>query len=116
MNNNIDKLSEKQLTSLFKSDGIDKSLRQEISDEMCKRGMKSKEAVQKELSVQKKAIIVFSSIFFYKYHVKESTGILISGNKKAYKQYWTFFTFGIALYFFLLLIIGKYIIKPLFLK
>ncbi|MEO8517240.1 MAG: hypothetical protein ABI426_10860 [Flavobacterium sp.] len=112
MDNNIRKLSDEQLISLLKSNGIDPSLKKEIISEIDRRDMVIKEVVQKELSLKKKCIIIFTSPFFYGYHVKESAEILCLGNKKGYKQYWTFFTFGIALYFFLLLIVAKYIIKP----
>lgn len=112
----IQKLSDEQLINLFKSNGIDKSLKQDIINEIDRREIENEAVVQQSLSFKEKATIIFTSILSYKYHVKKATGILISGNKIGYKKYWTFFLFGIAMYFFLFLIISKYFLKPLFLK
>lgn len=111
---NIQKLSDDQLISLFKSDSIDKDLKNTIIYEIDRRELSKIKVFETNLSTKKKVEIIFSSSFLFKQHVKKSNALLISGNKKGYKQYWFYFAIGMFLNFILLLIVARFIIKPYF--
>jgi membrane-anchored protein YejM (alkaline phosphatase superfamily) len=110
---NIEKLSDDQLVNLFKNSKIDKDLKQKIIQEIDKRDLKKVAIIQKGLPLKSKLFITFTSYFFYKYHLKESTKLLIDGNKKGYKQYWNYFSLGVFLLFIILLLLSKYIFRKL---
>lgn len=111
---NIQKLSDNQLINLFKSNLIDKDLKNAIIKEIDRRELSKMKVIDKDLSNNEKIKIIFTSCFSFKYHLNKSNELLISGNKKGYKQYWFYFTIGIFLSLLLLLLITKYVIKPLY--
>lgn len=113
---NIQKLSDDQLISLFKSNSIDKDLKNEIIYEIDRRELSKIKVFEADLSNKKKLEIIFTSSFFFKQHIKKSNELLISGNKKGYKQYWFYFTIGMFINFMLLLLIARFILKPYFIK
>lgn len=111
---NIQKLSDDQLINLFKSPSIDKDLKNEIIYEIDRRELSKIKVFETNLSNKKKLEILFTSGFRFRQHIKSSNELLISGNKKGYKQYWFYFTIGVFLNFILLLIVARFIIKPYF--
>jgi hypothetical protein len=111
---NIQKLSDDQLINLFKSKSIDKDLKNNIIYEIDRRELSEIKVFETNLSNKKKVEIIFTSGFLFKKHLKYSNDLLISGNKKGYKQYWFYFTVGMFLNFILLLIVARFIIKPYF--
>lgn len=111
---NIQKLSDDQLINLFKSNSIDKDLKNEIIYEIDRRDLSKVKVFETNLSNNKKVEIILTSGFLFKKHIKKSNELLITGNKKGYKQYWLYFTIGMFLNFILLLIVARFIMKPYF--
>lgn len=108
---NLDKLSNQQLISLFKSYNIDSELKSKIINEIDKRDLEKIEINYDSLSNKKKVFIVLTSYFLFKYHLKKSNELLIQGNKTAYKQYWRYFNLGVIFKFIILLLLSKYIFR-----
>lgn len=109
--NKIEKLTDEQLISLFQNQNIDKELKKSIITEIDRRDLEKITSVNKEIDFETKISIMFTSYFSFKKHLEKSSQLLSQGNKKAYKQYWRFFIFGILFYTIMLLIAVKYFIK-----
>lgn len=110
--NNIEKLSDDQLISLFRNQNIDTELKKAIIHEIDKRDLEQLSLNQDEIDLKEKITILFTSYFLFKRHIEKSSQLLTIGNKKAYKQYWRFFIYGIVFYTISLFLVAKYIIKP----
>lgn len=110
--NNIEKLSDDQLISLFRNHNIDTELKKAIIHEIDKRDLEQLSLNQNEIDSKEKITILFTSYFLFKRHIEKSSQLLTKGNKKAYKQYWRFFIYGIVFYTISLFLVAKYIIKP----
>jgi len=109
--NKIEKLTDEQLINLFQNQNIDKELKKSIIDEIDRRDLEKITSINKEIDLETKIIILFTSFFSFKKHLEKSSQLLSQGNKKAYKQYWRFFIYGILFYTIMLLIASKYFIK-----
>ncbi len=109
--NKIEKLTDEQLISLFQNQNIDKELKKSIITEIDRRDLEKITSVNKEIDFETKISIMFTSYFSFKKHLEKSSQLLSQGNKKAYKQYWRFFIYGILFYTIMLLIAAKYFIK-----
>ena len=95
--NKIEKLTDEQLISLFQNQNIDKELKKSIIAEIDRRDLEKITSVNKEIDFETKISIMFTSYFSFKKHLEKSSQLLSQGNKKAYKQYWRFFIYGICL-------------------
>ena len=110
--NNIEKLSDDQLISLFRNQNIDNELKKAIIHEIDKRDLEQLSLNNDEIGFKEKITILFTSYFLFKRHIEKSSQLLSEGNKMAYKQYWRFFIFGILFYTIILFLVTKYLIKP----
>ena len=109
--NTIEKLTDKQLINLFQNQKIDSELKKSIISEIDRRDLEKITPKNQEIDFETKISILFTSLFSFKKHLEKSSKLLIQGNKKAYKQYWRFFIYGIIFYTIILLIAAKYFIK-----
>lgn len=114
--NNIQNLSDDQLINLFQNKNIDNDLKKSIISEIDRRDLEKITSSNEEIDFETKITIIFTSYFSFKKHLEKTSQLLSQGNKKAYKQYWRFFIFGIIFYTIILLVTAKYFIKPQFIK
>ncbi|MGC4040914.1 MAG: hypothetical protein QM710_09085 [Flavobacterium sp.] len=108
---NLDKLSDEQLISLFQNSRLDTELKSKIIYEIDRRDLKTRQQQPTNLDLATKIRILLTSSFFYKQHLEQSSQLLANGDKKAYRLYWRYFICGIAFYGLLLLVFAKYYIK-----
>jgi len=114
--NTVEKLTDEQLVNLFQNPNIDIELKKTIINEIDRRDLEKLVPKNNSIDFKKKIEILFTSYFFYKTHLQNSSQLLSEGNKKGYKQYWRFFIYGIIFYTIVLLLIAKYYIKPYLIK
>ena len=112
----LGKLSDDQLIHLFQNNRIDHELKALIISEIDRRDLKKEMPGERNLDFNTKLKIVITSGFVFKNHLQQTNELLINGKRKEYKQYWKYFTLGLALNIVILLLITKYIITPYFFK
>lgn len=110
--NYIENLTDEQLINLFQNQMIDVELKKSIISEIDKRDLDKIVLKNQGIDNKTKVKIIFTSYFLFKSHIEKSSLLLSQGNKKGYKQYWTFFIYGIIFYTIILLIVAKYLINP----
>jgi hypothetical protein len=110
---NLEKLSNEQLIHLYKNQGITNEIKSLIFQEIDRRELELVKNDEIELDLKTKIKIIFTSLLSIKLHSKNANEYLIKGNKKAYKMYWRYYTIGWVFNIILLLLVAKYIIKPL---
>ena len=110
---NLEKLSDNQLIEIFKSNFIDKDLRNKIIYEIDRRDLEKPLAKKYNFVTNLKIFIFFTNLALYKYHVKKANEIMLQGDREAYKLYWKIFSFGVGFSFIVLVIVAKYFLnKP----
>lgn len=108
----LQQLSDDQLINLFQNNKIDAELKSKIIAEIDSRELNTATNKFKPIDSTTKIRILFTSLFLYKWHIKESSQVFANGDKEGYKTHWRYFIYGIVFYIVVLLLAGKYIIKP----
>lgn len=85
--NNLEKLSDSQLMNLFQGGNIDIELKNKLIHEIDRRDLKKNKNQKVSFSKNQKLFAFFTSIFMFKYHIKQANKFLENGNKKSYKDY-----------------------------
>lgn len=111
--NNLEKLSDSQLMNLFQGSNIDTELKNKLIHEIDRRDIKKIDNQRESFSKKQKLFVFFTSIFIFNYHIKLANKFLENGNKKSYKDYWKWYSFGIGFKFILFLLVAKYFLRPM---
>lgn len=111
--NYLEKLSDNQLINLFNGGNIELELKDKIIKEIDRRDLQLINSKRESISDQQKAFIFFTSIFLFKHHINSANKFLINNNRILYKEYWKWYTYGIGFKIILLLLLGKYILRPI---
>jgi hypothetical protein len=110
---NLEKLSDSQLVNLFKGGNIDTELKDKLINEIDRRDLEKIEIKKVSISKNQRLFVFFTSIFLFKYHIKSANGFLTNGNKKLHNEYWRWYSFGVGFKFILLLLVAKYLLRPI---